>query len=86
VWRYREPAASALPALPGLAASLADVIDDPRAYRALLDTLAEIDPDRAEAVRTGTVWGAGRPLSTALMFTPPDVLARVDDAVRAATA
>ena len=86
VWRYREPAASALPALPGLAASLADVIDDPRAYRALLDTLAEIDPDRAEAVRSGTVWGAGRPLSTALMFTPPDVLARVDDAVRAATA
>ncbi|MDQ0646930.1 alpha-L-rhamnosidase [Microbacterium natoriense] len=85
-WRYREPAASALPALPGLHASLADVIDDPRAYRALLGTLAEIDPDRAEAVRSGTVWGAGRPLSTALMFTPPDVLARVDDAVRAATA
>ncbi|MFK4853539.1 family 78 glycoside hydrolase catalytic domain [Microbacterium sp. ZW T6_19] len=85
-WRYREPPASALPALPGLHASLADVIDDPRAYRALLGTLAEIDPDRAEAVRSGTVWGAGRPLSTALMFTPPDVLARVDDAVRAATA
>jgi alpha-L-rhamnosidase len=85
-WRYREPAASARPALPGLDASLADVIDDPRAYRALLGTLAEIDPERAEAVRAGTVWGAGRPLSTALMFTPPDVLARVDAAVRSATA
>lgn len=85
-WRYREPAASALPALPGLNASLAEVIDDPRAYRALLDTLADIDPDRAEAVRSGTMWGAGRPLSTALMFTPPEVLARVDDAVRTATA
>ncbi|WP_448719580.1 family 78 glycoside hydrolase catalytic domain [Microbacterium natoriense] len=85
-WRYREIAASVRPPLPGLKASLADVIDDPRAYRALLDTLAEIDPDRAEAVRASTMWGAGRPLSTALMFTPPDVLARVDAAVRTATA
>jgi alpha-L-rhamnosidase len=84
-WRYREPAASARPALPGLQASLADVIDDPRAYHALLDALAESDPAHAESVRSGTVWGARRTLSSALMFTPPDVLARVDDAVRSAT-
>lgn len=84
-WRYAEPAGAERGPLPGLAASLADVIDDPRAYRALLDTLAEIDPDRAESVRAETVWGAGRALSTALMFTPPDVLAKVDAAIRAAT-
>ena len=84
-WRYAPPREPARPALPGLAASLADVIDDPRAYRALFDALAEVAPDRVDAVRTGTVWGAGRPLSTALMFTPPEVLARVDDAIRTAT-
>ncbi|GAA1994193.1 alpha-L-rhamnosidase [Microbacterium pumilum] len=84
-WRIPAPAKSAHGPLPGLAASLADIIDDPRAYRALLDTLTEIDPARAESVRAETVWGAGRPLSAALMFTPPDVLAKVDEAVRAAT-
>jgi alpha-L-rhamnosidase len=84
-WTFPAPVSAERPALDGLTASLADVIDDPRAYRALLDTLTEIDPARAEAVRADTLWGAGRPLSAALMFTPPDVLAKVDDAVRAAT-
>ncbi|GAA2934188.1 glycoside hydrolase family 78 protein [Microbacterium luteolum] len=85
-WRYVAPTEPPRPSLAGLEASLADVIDDPRAYRALLDTLADAAPDRVDAVRTGTVWGAGRPVSTALMFTPPEVLARVDDAIRSATA
>ncbi|CAH0220035.1 hypothetical protein SRABI76_02482 [Microbacterium oxydans] len=84
-WRYQAPGEAVRPALPGLAASLAAVIDDPRAYRALFDTLAEVSPDRVDAVRADTVWGVGRPLSTALMFTPPEVLARVDDAIRTAT-
>ncbi len=86
VWRFAASAAHGRAPLPGLRASLAEVIDDPRAYRALLDTLAEIDPARAEAVRAETVWGAGRPLASALMFTPPDVLARIDTAIRTATA
>ncbi|MDT0181751.1 family 78 glycoside hydrolase catalytic domain [Microbacterium sp. ARD31] len=85
-WRMPQVAASDRPQLPGLDASLADVIDDPRAYRALLDTLAEIDPERAESVRAETHWGRGRTVSTALMFTPPPVLAAVDAAIRAATA
>jgi alpha-L-rhamnosidase len=85
-WRVTVPAAPPRPPLPGLEAMLADVIDDPRAYDALLDALEETAPERVEGVRSGTVWGAGRPLSSALMFTPPDVLARVDRAVRDATA
>ncbi|WP_251452201.1 alpha-L-rhamnosidase [Microbacterium sp. Marseille-Q6648] len=85
-WRMPHVAASDRPQLPGLDASLADVIDDPRAYRALLDTLAEIDPERAESVRAETHWGRGRTVSTALMFTPPPVLAAVDAAIRTATA
>ena len=63
----------------------ADVIDDPRAYRALLDTLAAIDPQRAEAVRAETLWGANRTVGSALMFMPPPVKAQVDEALRAAT-
>ncbi|CAH0238310.1 hypothetical protein [Microbacterium sp. Bi128] len=60
-------------------------MDDPRAYAALLEALSEAAPERVDTVRGETVWGAGRPLSSALMFTPPDVLARVDRAVRDAT-
>jgi len=84
-WRVPAPVAVERAPLPGLEASLAEIIDDPRAYRAVLDTLAAVDPGMAEGVRAGTSWGAGRPLATALMFTPPDVLAKVDAAVRAAT-
>ena len=85
-WRYAAPQPRPRRALPGLAASLAEVIDDPRAYRALFDALSEVAPERVDAVRADTVWGAGRPLATALMFSPPAVLARVDEAVRTATA
>lgn len=72
--------------LPGLHASLSDVIDDPRAYRALMDTLRAADPARAEAVLTETRWEARRSLASALMFTPAELLERVDRAVREATA
>lgn len=85
-WRFPAPVSPSRPTLPGLAAFLADVIDDPRAYRALLDTIAEVDPERAEAVRATTFWGAGRTVSTALMFTPPTLLESVDRAIREATA
>ena len=85
-WRTAAAKPRQHPPLPGLDAMLADVIDDPRAYRALLHTLAEHAPERVDAVRTGTVWGSRRALSTALMFTPPPVLAEVDAAIRAATA
>ena len=85
-WRFAADAAPEHPALDGLAASLADVIDDPRAYRALLDTVAAFDPERAEAVRVDTVWGANRSVGSALMFVPPSLLTEVDQALREATA
>jgi alpha-L-rhamnosidase len=84
-WRFPAPAATERPPLDGIAASLADVIDDPRAYRALLDTVANFDAGRAEAVRAETVWGANRGVGTALMFVPPTLIAEVDAALRAAT-
>lgn len=85
-WRVPAAPPRTHPHLPGLDAMLADVIDDPRAYRALLDTLAAHAPDRVAAVRDGTLWGARRTVSTALMFTPPHVLAEIDAAIRIATA
>lgn len=85
-WRFAAPSALERPALEGLSASLADVIDDPRAYRALLDTVAHFDAGRAEAVRAETFWGANRTVGTALMFVPPSLLADVDEAIRTATA
>jgi alpha-L-rhamnosidase len=69
--------------LPGLDASLAEVIDDPRAYRALLDTVASFDPDRAEQLRRDTVWAAGGLVRSTLMFTPPELQDAVDAALRA---
>ncbi|MEO2134335.1 family 78 glycoside hydrolase catalytic domain [Microbacterium sp.] len=84
-WRVAAAAGAQRPELPGLDADLAAVIDDPRAYRALLDTLADVAPERVDAVREETTWAAGRPLVSALMFTPPSVLDAVDHAIRAAT-
>ncbi|WP_102194625.1 alpha-L-rhamnosidase [Microbacterium aurantiacum] len=85
-WRFTAEAPPARPQLAGLDASLADVIDDPRAYRAMLDTVSAFDTDRAEALRTETLWGRGRRVANALMFTPPHILADVDAAIRSATA
>ena len=43
-----------------LDSSTASVIDDPRAYRALIDAIEHHDPAQAEAVRRETVWAHGR--------------------------
>lgn len=82
-WRFSSTAPESAPTSFALDSPLAEIIDDPRAYRALLDTLARHDPAHAERVRTETVWATGRTLASALMFTAPHVLAEVDAALRA---
>lgn len=82
-WRFTEATDARSRRPLGLDSPSAAIIDDPEAYRALLDTLASHDPARAEAVRTDTVWAEGRPLRQALMFTPSDVLADVERALDA---
>ncbi|SDG74620.1 alpha-L-rhamnosidase [Microbacterium pygmaeum] len=82
-WRFRDEAAADRGIRFDLSSSLADVIDEPRAYRALLDTIAAVDPGKAEAVRAETKWAAGRTVRSALMFTPPDLIAAVDEALAA---
>jgi alpha-L-rhamnosidase len=85
-WRLDAEPPTPLPPLPGTEASLADVMGDPRAYRALLDTVGAFDPERAEAVRAETLWGDRRSVLDALLFVPPQVVSDVDAAIRAATA
>ncbi|KAA9107692.1 alpha-L-rhamnosidase [Microbacterium rhizomatis] len=80
-WRFTPEKPAARSIRFDLDSSLADVIDDPRAYRALLDTLAAHDPAKASSVRDETLWGTGRSVRTALMFTPPDLVAAVEDAL-----
>jgi alpha-L-rhamnosidase len=80
-WRFTERADAASRRPLGLDSPSAAVIDDPEAYRALLDTLVAHDPARAEAVRIDTVWAEGRTLRQALMFTPSDILADVERAL-----
>jgi alpha-L-rhamnosidase len=82
-WRFSEPTDAASRRPFGLDSPTAAIIDDPEAYRTLLDTLTTHDPGRAEAVRTDTVWSEGRSLRQALMFTPPEVLADVEQALGA---
>ena len=72
--------------LPGSTRPLADVIDDPRAYRALLDTLAAHDPGEADAVRATPCGRDGRTVRQCADVHPAaTLLAKVDAAVRAAT-
>lgn len=85
-WAIDAPPDPALRPLAGVGASLADIVDDPRAYRALLETVAAFDPDRAETIRRETVWGTQRTVAAALMFTPPHLAVQVDAAIRSATA
>ncbi|MGC5221350.1 family 78 glycoside hydrolase catalytic domain [Micromonospora sp. DT81.3] len=68
-----------------LDSSTASVIDDPRAYRALIDAIAEHDPGKADEVRRDTVWAEGRTVRQSLMFTPHSLLEYVEEALAAIT-
>ena len=81
-WTYREPPAPGSVPL-GLDSPTSAIIDDPRAYRALLDTIEAHDPERAEAVRRDTVWSDGRSLRQSMLFTPAEIVDDIADALAA---
>ena len=66
-----------------LDSSTASVIDDPRAYRALIDAIEHHDPAQADVVRRETVWTHGRTVRQSLMFTPHSLLEYVEEALAA---
>ena len=73
-WETVDAAPPASTSRIGMESTLADVIDDLEAYRAIGTVLEAADPDAAHAFRTTTRWSDGRELGEALfMFAGPDV-------------
>lgn len=66
-----------------LSSSLATIIDDPEAYKAVLQAIRSIDPSRAETFRRTTRWRQGRELREPLDKAPVTVLAAVQEALAA---
>ena len=65
------------PAHVGLDSSLAAVIDDPEAYRVVLDVLEAGKPAAAHAFKTTTQWKPGRDLGEAIFQQTGPELQRV---------
>ncbi len=66
-----------------LSSSLATIIDDPEAYKAVLEAIGSIDPSRAETFRRTTRWRRGRELREPLDKAPVTILAAVQEALEA---
>ncbi|MGA1836663.1 family 78 glycoside hydrolase catalytic domain [Herbiconiux sp. 11R-BC] len=82
---FVEPSSEApRPSTPlSLDSSTAAIIDDPEAYRAVLETLARVDPPRVEGFRSQTAWVEGRTLRQSILFATGEVYAAVDEALAA---
>lgn len=83
-WEVADTAVASAPGEVSFATNLADIIDDPEAYRAVLDVIRAGNPEAAELIRTSTKWMAGRELGEAVfMRTGPDVQAAVAERLAA---
>ncbi len=80
---WSVPFALDSPAPGGVSTStaLAEVIDDPEAYEAVWQAVAEVDPRRASEFRKHTKWVDGRSLDGVLVMSPPAVVERVEAAL-----
>jgi alpha-L-rhamnosidase len=66
-----------------LSSSLAEIIDDPEAYRAVLAAIRATDPERAEVFRGTTRWTDGRQLREPLNKAPLHILEAIEKALAA---
>ena len=80
-WEVDDPRPTHAPRRVSGESSLAEVIDDPEAYRAILTAIASADPERVRMYRRHTEWVPEQTLAESLLFTPPSVLAHVDRAL-----
>ena len=86
-WEVPDVAEPVATSRVGLDSSLADVIDDPEAYRAVLDVLGADSPEAAERFRTTTKWVPGRELGEALlMVARPDRQRAIEERLAAVSA
>ena len=65
-WTAEVPVGTGALAPVGLHSSLAAIIDDPQAYRVVIDAIAEHSPAEAEQLRLRTKWLPDRDLAEAL--------------------
>lgn len=87
VWQVADVVETAPPRRVGLDSSLSDVIDDPEAYRAVLDVLGAESSEAAERFRTTTKWVPGRELGEALfMVAGPDRQRAIEERLAAVSA
>ncbi|WP_262704013.1 MULTISPECIES: alpha-L-rhamnosidase [Streptomyces] len=84
-WLEDHPRAAAPRTRLTLGTSLATIIDDQRAYDAVLQAIRGIDAARADAFRRTTRWRAGRALREPLDKAPLEVLAAVEAALAGLT-
>ncbi|MDE3720625.1 family 78 glycoside hydrolase catalytic domain [Nocardiopsis sp. N85] len=80
-WVFHGPPAKRRGGTLDLESSTAEVIDDPRAYAAVLEAIGEHSSEMAREIGRTTVWGERRTLRQALMFLPPQVAASVERAL-----
>jgi alpha-L-rhamnosidase len=64
-----------------LSSSLAEIVDDAEALSAVLDAIADIDPDRARGMRRHTAWVSQRSLEAELTLAPPAIVGRVEESL-----
>lgn len=81
-WTCRVPGDPA-PERIATSTSLATIIDDPVAYRAVMDTLARIDPGVARDFRRRMKWVPNQPLFGAFSLVSPAVIAEVESGLEA---
>jgi alpha-L-rhamnosidase len=79
-WEVEDAAAPVAATRIGLDSTLADVIDDREAYRAIVEVLEAADPEVAHAFRTNTTWSERRELGDALfMHAGPDTQRLIEE-------
>ncbi len=66
--------------------SLAAIIDDPEAYRTVIDAFTRIDPAVAEDFRKRMAWVPNQPLFGAFSLISPAVVAEVESSLAALNA
>jgi alpha-L-rhamnosidase len=82
-WQVAVPG-EALAAVPGpvsLGSSLADIVDDPEAYRTVLRVYSEHDEEHARTWRDRTEWVPTRPLAEAMFMVPHGVQRQIGEAL-----
>lgn len=85
-WRFRAPSPPLRPPLAGVDASLAEVVEDERAHRALVRALDDLSPALSAALGRDTRWTTNRSLRSVLLPVPSSVVREIDEDIRRATA